>query len=132
MDYIIPDATFTNVVEDLSGVTEEMSENARGIWSDGRRKVSFCCNGKAYEKELESYGEWINMEILDCVNQALKENGCAGKLHVVANGSVDQMLVLLYGSREYANSVRRAIGAEEEKEEEAEPNFIQRVLDFLF
>ena len=48
VDYIIPDAEFTEIHEDLSGLTEDLG---------GRRSVSFRCNGSPYEAKLDSYGD---------------------------------------------------------------------------
>lgn len=67
------------------------------------------------------------MDILAYVNQVLRQNGCVGQLHSVGHEG-DQMVVLIYGSEEYASSVRKAIGTEEEKRNE----LTQWLLDLLF
>lgn len=103
---IIPDATFTDIEEDLSGMTREWDPDS---FSDGTRHVSFRCNGHLYETELDSYGDWINMDILGLVNRALKKAGASGQLHCISE-DYDQMIFLFYGSAEEASALRRLMG----------------------
>jgi len=101
-DYIIPDAEFTEIHEDISGLTENL---------DGRRSVSFKCNGSPYEAELDSYGDWLNPEIIGIVNDVLKKEGCAAQLRVVSD-EYDQIAIMIYGSKAEGDMISRLIGVE--------------------
>lgn len=123
VDSIIPDAEFTEIYEDLSGMTEDL---------DGRRSVSFRCNGSPYEAELDSYGDWLNPEIVSFVNGALKKEGCMAQLRVVSD-EYDQIAILIYGSRTEANRISRLIGAENTMETEFSiDGMIEGLLDWIF
>lgn len=102
VDFIIPDAEFTEIHEDISGLTENL---------DGRRSVSFKCNGSPYEAELDSYGDWLNPEIIFFVNDVLKKEGCAAQLRVVSD-EYDQIAIMIYGSKAEGDMISRMIGVE--------------------
>lgn len=105
VDYIIPDAEFTDIQEDLSGLKYD------SYFSEGVRSVSFKCNGNTYEKELASYGDWLNTEIISFVNEVLEKEGCTSHLRVVSDES-DQMIMMIYGPRARAEMVSYLIGTE--------------------
>lgn len=102
---IIPDAAFSDVAEDLSGLDEYL---------EGERGVSFRCGEKSYSVTLKSYGDWLNTEILDFLNSVLEEQGASGRLHVISD-DYDQMVFVIYGSGQRAQAFRCLIGTEEER-----------------
>ena len=99
VNLIIPDAAIGDIREDMSGLDENL---------EGRRSVTFSLDGREYTWEFESLGDWLNMDIVDRLNGALKEAGCKGRLHVVSD-DVDQIVTLVYGDDAWAKSVRAAI-----------------------
>lgn len=101
---IVHDAQFTHVAEDLSGMTASWNPDG----SDGYRFVGFLCNGRPYSIRLTSYGDWLNPEIIDFVNDALQKEGCSGQLHIISE-DYDQMVFLIYGSEKDADALRRVI-----------------------
>ena len=122
---IVDDAEFANVKEDLSGIDWEWDGSSM---TDGHRVVAFTCNGTPYAIRLDSYGDWLNAEIIDFVNEALKAEGCRGQLHVISDG-YDQMIFLIYGDEARAAALRAIIGTEPWEEPETEGFSL---LDWLF
>lgn len=110
---IAADVTLSNIQEDLSQVTDEMAnlDNPSLPSTNGKRSVSFKLNGHAYEVELESYGDWINMEIVNFVNQALEKEGASGRLYVVGHG-MDQMVIMIYSSKDKAEALSELLDME--------------------
>lgn len=99
---IAPDASFTDITEDLSGMTIDM-DFTKAIPTDGTRSVSFLCNGQPYQFTLESRGDWFNENMIVFVNQVLAQEGCSGQLYPMA---VDgQSILLVYGSEAQARTV---------------------------
>ena len=82
----MPDIEITYITEDLSGMTEEMtypSSLLQFIFSrptDGKRSVSFVCNGTEYGIELASYGDWLNEKITDYIDVVLAKENCPYQL----------------------------------------------------
>lgn len=103
---IVVDGEFTDVTEDLSGMTAEWDETT---WSDGYRSVAFRLNGQPYDVRLASYGDWLNMDILPFLNAALKKEGCAAQLHCVSD-EFDQTVFLIYGDAKTAAVLRQILG----------------------
>jgi len=103
---IVVDGEFTDVTEDLSGMTVEWDE---ATWSDGHRTVAFRLNGQPYDIRLTSYGDWLNMDILPFLNAALKKEGCAAQLHCVSD-EFDQIVFLIYGDAKTASVLRQILG----------------------
>ncbi len=96
---IVPDIEITDVKEDLSGMTEEMtSSEESGEMTDGTRSVSFLCNGHPYAIELTSYGDWINPEIIDFMEDVLEKENCPKRLHLLP--AMDQIAILVYCTEE--------------------------------
>ena len=96
---IVPEIGITDVREDFD-------------WDDidgGTRGVSFVCNGTPYSKELESQGDWLNWEIVDFMNDVLRQEDCSGRLYGVTADD-DQMVILLYGSYGRAVAVSELLG----------------------
>lgn len=125
VDYIIPDAEFLEIVEDLSGLTEESD------FFEGKRSVSFKCNGNLYQKELDSYGDWLNMDIISFVNEVLEKEGCMSQLRVVSD-EYDQMIMMIYGPRARAEMVSQLIGAENAMEADFSlSGIVDGLLDWL-
>jgi len=99
---ILPDAQITSVREDLSGMDEYL---------EGTRRVLFEFNGHSHVITLESYGDWLNTEIISFFNQVLKTEGYNKRLHVVSE-NWDQIVFLIYGTQEDASALRRMMGVE--------------------
>lgn len=110
---IIPDILFEDVAEDLSGMTEEMTEPED--WSspptDGVRTVTFCCGVNEYSFTLESWGDFMNPAIVEHVNSVLENENCPGRLYSVFPDD-DQMVALIYGTAERAQTVMRIVKTE--------------------
>lgn len=105
---IVRDIEVTDVTEDLSGMTEEMTSVNYPYepMTDGVRSVSFKCNGHEYSVTMTSYGDWINAEFFDFMNQVLEKENCPKRLWLLGDG-LDQMAAVIYDSsdnaRKYAN-----------------------------
>ena len=104
---IVGDIQITGIQEDISGITDELmvDDGVYSIPTDGKRSVSFLCNGHPYSIELESYGDWINMEIFDFMNQVLEKEGCQKRLHILTD-EYDQMIIMIYGTGEQVEELR--------------------------
>jgi len=104
---IVGDIRITGIQEDISGMTDELmvDDGVYSIPSDGKRSVSFQCNGHPYSIELESYGDWINMGIFDFMNQVLEKEGCQKRLHILTD-EYDQMIIMIYGTGEQVEELR--------------------------
>ena len=101
---IVDDADFTEISEDYSG----LDENLEGI-----RSVSFNCNNRPYTLNMQSMGDWINLNgILPFVNRVLAEQGCSGQLDVISD-PFDQIILIVYGSSERTATLRTLIGTSE-------------------
>ena len=125
VDYIIPDAEFTDIQEDLSGMKYD------SYFSEGVRSVSFRCNGNPYEAELDSYGDWLNTDIISFVNEVLEKEGCTSHLRVVSD-EYDQMIMIIYGPRARAEMVSQLIGAENTMETDFSlSGIVEGLLDWL-
>jgi hypothetical protein len=105
---IVKDIEITDVREDLSGVTDEMTQadDPFSPMTDGIRSVSFKCNGHEYSVTMTSYGDWINAEFFVFMNQVLEKENCPKRLWLLGDG-LDQMAAVIYDSsdnaRKYAN-----------------------------
>ena len=96
---IVPDIEITDVKEDLSGMTWEMTTTEEtGEMTNGTRGISFLCNGHSYAIELTSYGDWINPEIIDFMNDVLEKENCPKRLHLLP--AMDQIAVAVYCTEE--------------------------------
>lgn len=104
---IVSDIEITDIHEDLSGMTAELtsSDDLYAIPTDGKRAVAFLRSGRPYSIELESHGDWINMDILDFMNQVLEKEGCEKRLHILT-GDYDQMVIMIYSTSERAEAIR--------------------------
>ncbi len=97
---IVPEVSITDVKEDLSKMTDEL---------EGKRGVSFLCNGHAYAVELESMGDWIDLyTMLDFVNGVLKAEGCKAQLHNISN-EYFQIIILICSDEQRANRLKSMI-----------------------
>lgn len=110
---IVPDIEISNVREDLALITGEITETEDFSEppSDGARTVSFLCNGNKYETKLKSYCDWLNLDIVDFLNDVLARENCPGRLHLLTQDDADQMCLLIYGSSERAEAILRLIRA---------------------
>lgn len=124
---IIPGAQFTDVQEDLSGMTAAWDEEN---FTDGYRSVSFLLNGKHYETRLVSYGDWFNDEFIGFVNDALEAEGFSGQLHCVSD-PYDQIIILIYGDRQRADVLRQVMGVPEPEPDEEEPSLLNWLVNLL-
>lgn len=102
---IVPDITITDVQEDLSGMTEEMteSENPDLPPSDGKRSVRFLCNGHEYSILLDSYGDWFNEKMFDFMDQVLEKENCPGRLYQFS--AAGQYVIMIYSTEEKAQKL---------------------------
>ena len=107
MQAIIPDIAITDVREDLSGMTEEMSFSGF-IGVDGTRSVDFRVNGHSYSVTLESRGDWFNEDMIAFFMDVLEKEQYPGRLHQIT-GDMDQMVILFYGSDADALRLRLAL-----------------------
>ena len=104
IDAIVPDITITGIEEDLSGMTVEMVPNEIGRLTDGKRTVSFQCNGHHYSVELTSYGDWVNEEFFSFMDQVLEQENCP---HQLFQMTVDyQYVAMVYGPYAMAEKIR--------------------------
>lgn len=80
---IVPDIQITDVREDLSGMTDEMTfdQDFAVPPNNGKRSVSFNCNGHPYSIELDSYGDWFNNAMFDFMDHVLEKENCPFKLY---------------------------------------------------
>lgn len=109
---IVRDIGITCIQEDLSGMTAEMTfaDDPQAMPEDGRRKVSFLCNGHPYSIELESYGDWFNQRMIDFMNQVLEKENCENRLHILTD-KYDQMVIMIYDTTERAEAIRPFLSA---------------------
>ncbi len=107
---IVPDVVISDIQEDLSQMTDEMipSETVEWMQTDGKRTVSFICNDHPYSIELESWGDWINVGMLDYMNDVLEKEGCPNRLHVISH-EMDQLVMLIYSTQERADMIKPLI-----------------------
>lgn len=108
VDAIVPDIGITEIREDLSGMTEEMTPlpGSAYLLTDGLRSVSFRCNGHPYSVTLTSQGDWFNAEMCDFMDRVLEQEGCPHQLWQVSNQmAAPQYEILVYGTREDASRV---------------------------
>ena len=95
---IVPDITITDIHEDLSGMTNALVDFGDGTHppTDGKRTVSFVCNGHAYSTVLDSYGDWFNEQMFYFMDQVLEKEGCPFKLYELQ--AQMQFVIVVYGS----------------------------------
>ena len=98
---IVPGLTIGDIREDLSGLNDNL---------EGRRAVSFTMDDVEFGLTLQSMRDWLNTEIVDYVNECLSRLDYDGQLYVVSD-DVDQIVMLVYGSKAWADTVRAAIGS---------------------
>ena len=99
---IVPELQITDIHEDLSGMTDELigAGNSMSPPTDGKRSVSFVCNGHAYSTELVSYGDWFNEEMFSFMEQVLEKENCPLKLYWFS--AQMQFCIVVYGTEELA------------------------------
>ncbi len=107
---IVPDVIISDIREDLSQMTDKMvpSETEEEMQTDGKRSVAFLCNGHPYAIELESWGDWINMNILDFLNEVLEKEDCPHRLHVISH-EMDQLVIMIYSTQVRADLIKPLI-----------------------
>ncbi len=105
---IVPDIRITGVEEDLSGMTVEMVPNEIGRLTDGKRTVSFQCNGHPYSIELVSYGDWVNEEFFSFMDQVLEQEHCPHQL--IQMTVYGQYVAMVYGPYELAERIYSILG----------------------
>lgn len=107
---IVPDVVISDIQEDLSQLTDVMipSETVEWMQTNGKRTLSFICNNHPYSIELESWGDWINMNILDFMNEVLEKEGCPNRLHVISH-EMDQLVIMIYSTQERADMIKPLI-----------------------
>ena len=103
---IEPDIVISDVQEDLSGMTEELTEpvNPYDPPTDGVRSVSFKCNGHDYSVTVTSYCDWLNTnEFFPFMNRVLEKEGCTKRLWLLGDG-LDQLAAVVYDTAENAKA----------------------------
>ena len=108
IDAIVPDITITGIDEDISDMTVEMVPNEIGRLTDGKRTVSFLCNGHPYSKELTSYGDWVNEEFFSFMDQVLERENCPLKLFQMTVAY--QYVAMVYGPYERVEKISSILG----------------------
>ena len=105
---IVPDIRITDVREDLSQMTDEMTVPEDGLHppTDGKRAVSFLCNGHAYSKELDSYGDWFNERMFSFMDEVLEKENCPFRLR---HWNDMQFVFAIYGTKEKAEKIAALI-----------------------
>ena len=126
---IVPGVTFDNIQEDLSQMTEDMMDPSIDIEelitqgeevdfeslgmsvlpTDGQRSVSFLCNGNPYSVTLASYGDWLNPEFMDFVDEVLQKEA-PGKRLCCMQMPLGQEVVVLYTTIENAKAIADLTG----------------------
>ncbi len=71
-DYFIQTSDNSLILQEFKG--EEIGND--------ERKLQIKLNNKNFEFELKTYGGWIDPEIINCINKALKELGIEKKMFV--------------------------------------------------
>ena len=107
---IVPEVVISDIQEDLSQMTDEMipSKTTQWMQTDGKRTVSFLCNNHPYSIVLESWGDWINMNMLDFMNHVLEKEGCPNRLHIITD-DMDQLVIMIYSTQERADIIKPLI-----------------------
>ncbi len=131
---IVPGAPFTEVTEDMSGRTEDWGwseDSPNGQLTDGYRSVSFRCNGQPYCLTLESYGNSLNLKIIEETNRILQEQGFPDQLHTLSLATDKEkfVLLLIYGTEEKANQIQQVIDEGLVREEKPEDKQGERPKD---
>ena len=95
---IVHDIKITDISEDLTGMTDEMTfdQDSASPPCDGKRSVSFVCNGHTYSIELNSYGDWFNTDMFDFMDQVLEKENCPFQLYEFS--AQMQFVIMLYCS----------------------------------
>lgn len=106
---IVPDIEITNVREDLSGMTDEltMPDNLMSPPTNGKRSVAFTCNGHEYSIELDSYGDWFNEQMFFFLDQVLEKENCPLKLYELQ--AQMQYVIVVYGTEELCEQLKALI-----------------------
>lgn len=101
---IVPDIRITDVREDLSQMTDEMTVPEDGLHppTDGKRSVSFLCNSHAYSVELDSYGDWFNESMLNFMDDVLEKENCPFRL---CCWNDMQFVFVVYGTKDKAEKI---------------------------
>ena len=102
---IVPDIVITDVHEDLSAMTDEMTfeQDSTTPPNNGKRSVSFVCNGHAYSVELDSYGDWFNNAMFDFMDHVLEKEHCRFKLYEFP--AQMQFVIMIYCSESQMEKV---------------------------
>ena len=110
IDAIVPDIEITDIVEDTSGMTVEMVPDEKNPWmlTDGKRSVSFLCNGHPYSVELTSCGDWVNTDFFSFMDTVLEQENCPFKLYQMTANS--QFVAMVYGPYELAEKIYAIFG----------------------
>lgn len=116
---IVPGFEVTDVYEKIEEYEETGSFTDRmkqaeetGIWpAEGITTVSFCLNGHIYQRELGFYGDWIDGNAIDWMNEVLEQENYDGRIHCYDDGG--QGYILLYGTQEFAQRLEEIIGKQD-------------------
>ena len=89
---IVPDIAITDIREDLSGLNEDF---------DGRRSVSFLCNGRPYRFDLKGEHDWFDLCMLDHMKKVLEAENCPFRLYAFEC----DWIILYYGPQDKAEKI---------------------------
>lgn len=92
----------TQVVEDTSQINYDTDE--------GKQVVSFCLNGKSYSYEAEFQGDWMDLGIMNYMNEIFEEQGTGKKLYSMCEDG--QTFIVFYCTEEWAEKFSGQIGCE--------------------
>ena len=106
---IVPEIRITDINEDVSGITSELVDSEDGMHppTDGKRSVSFVCNGHAYSIELDSYGDWFNEQMFHFMDQVLEKENCPFRLYELQ--AQMQFVIVVYCSEELCGQLKTLI-----------------------
>lgn len=96
------DLTVTDVEEDCSEVDEEEGT--------GTQILRFKCNGTPYEFRGEAYYDWMDMKVIDFMNEVLKKEGIEKRLLASFDGG--QGCILFYNTKEWGEEFEEVMGYE--------------------
>ncbi len=102
---IVPDIKITDVREDLSKMTDEMKlpRNPALPPVNGKRTVSFVCNGHPYSIELDSQGDWFNFDMFTFMDKVLKKERCPFQVYQISAHT--QYVIMVYCTRSEAEEL---------------------------
>lgn len=75
---------------------------------EGKRVISFRCNGQPYKITLEDNFEQMDMSILTFIKKVMRKEKCEKQLYNVSGSGYDSVL-LIYSTKQEASKIKRAL-----------------------